>query len=75
MSAQITPAGAFLSEVEHDFRLAWWTSLRLRDCDQLVYQHGVVVCPCRRSLSEAYSEWRQQNPDAATAHDQRMEGP
>ena len=65
-------AETFIKEAEFAAYLAWWTSLYLRDCGTLVYQHSLGICPCGRLSSEAFEAWRQQHPAMAAEADRRL---
>ena len=73
MTPEAQAAGAvFMRELEYMLYQAWWTSIRLRDCGELVYRHAVVNCPCGRLQSEAFEQWRRENPKLAAERDQRF---
>lgn len=58
-------ADRFIEGMEHYLQVEWWTAIRLADCGELVYRHAVVICPCGRTQSQAYTAWREQNPEAS----------
>lgn len=54
-------AARFIASFEYELELVFWTSIRLRECGELVYRHGVIFCSCGRNQSEAYTAWKREN--------------
>ena len=64
-------ARVFIAAMEHGLYISWWTSIRMADCGEKVYLHGVSECKCGRGQLDAFAAWKIQNPGIAAQRESR----
>lgn len=60
MNADRFAVERLVADVEYDLKLSRWLAMRLDDCGELVYRHGVIECHCGRTIFQAYARWKRQ---------------